>query len=154
MGKAYFVVMHHVEQSRRWLGVALISQPQAIAHRSLLALPNFEIEVHRKPLSQIQSHRLIAAQESQDSRPIHAGFTLQPVVRNSAIGNRTPKEIGYRRFLFMGLHGAYQHGTNARKQRLVNITGNRESKNPRDRGAVEWFLIRVVKRSRHRAYPS
>jgi hypothetical protein len=79
------------------------------AHNSLRALSELETEVHHKPLSQVQSHRLIATEESYDAGALHPGFTLQLVVRNSAFSNRTFEEVRYRRFSLTSIHGANYH---------------------------------------------
>jgi hypothetical protein len=41
----------------------------------LLPLPNLQAEIHHKPFSQIQSHRM-TAKKSHNASPMHAGFTL------------------------------------------------------------------------------
>jgi hypothetical protein len=67
-----------------------------MAVHNCLPRPNLETEVHHMPFSQVQPHRLIAAEESYDAGPLHASFTLQLVVRNSASDDRTFEEVRYR----------------------------------------------------------
>ena len=82
------------------------------ARNCLLPLPNLEAKVHHKPFGQVQSHRLIAAEESYDAGPLHASCTLQLIVRNSAFNDCPFKQIGYRRFALTSVHGANYHSGN------------------------------------------
>jgi hypothetical protein len=143
------------------------------ARNCLLPLPNLQSEIHHEPLGQVQSHRLIAAEESDDAGPLHASCTLQLVVRNSAFNDRTFEQVGYRSFSLTSTHGADYHSMNLPDQwpvrlitpsevvpapdvvawlrnhpqiQVLNVAGNRESKNPGIGERVERFLIAVFKR--------
>ena len=55
------------------------------------------IEERRKPVGHIQAERLIAPDESHDASSGDSGFLLQGFVRDFALGDCSPKQVGNRR---------------------------------------------------------